>query len=225
MKVVQIPGGQFVENCYLVIDDSTNACAVIDPGDQSGLVLHKLGDAGATPVGIWITHAHVDHVLGVPALAAATGVPVHLHPADRPLYDAVPDQASWFGLTAAPLPPPDRALAPGDRLAVGSLEFEVRHAPGHSPGHVIFVGAGAAFVGDVLFQGSIGRTDLPGGDYDTLMESITRELLALPDSTIVYAGHGPATTIGAERRTNPFLRGLDGRDGRDGQDGRGGRVA
>lgn len=217
MKVIQIPGGQFVENCYLVIDESRKACAVIDPGEQSGLVLHALGASGALPAGIWITHAHVDHVLGVPALAAATGAPVYLHPADRSLYDAVPDQASWFGLTADPPAPPDRALNAGDRLAVGSLAFEVRHAPGHSPGHVVFVGEGAAFVGDVLFQGSIGRTDLPGGDYDTLMESIARELLALPDSTIVYAGHGPPTTIGAERRTNPFLRGLDGRGGRDGR--------
>jgi hydroxyacylglutathione hydrolase len=206
VKVVQIPGGQFVENCYLVIDEDSNTCAVIDPGEQAGLVLHKLEASGATPVGIWLTHAHIDHVLGIPALVAATGAPVSLHPADRALYDAVPDQAAWFGLTADPLPPPDRAFSAGERLQLGSLEFAVRHAPGHSPGHVVFAGAGAVFGGDVLFQGSIGRTDLPGGDYDTLLDSITRELLVLPDSTIVYTGHGPATTIGAERRTNPFLR-------------------
>lgn len=206
MNVVQIPGGPFVENCYLVIDEASNTCAVIDPGEQAGLVLHKLEASGATPVGIWLTHAHIDHVLGVPALVAATGVPTFLHPADRPLYDSVPDQAAWFGLTADPLPPPDRGLSAGERLRLGSAEFEVRHAPGHSPGHVVFVGSGAVFGGDVLFQGSIGRTDLPGGDYDTLLDSIARELLVLPDSTIVYTGHGPATTIGAERRTNPFLR-------------------
>lgn len=208
MNVVQIPGGQFVENCYLVIDEAANACAVIDPGEQAGLILHKLRASGATPVGIWLTHAHIDHVLGVPELAAETGAPVYLHPDDRELYDAVPDQASWFGLTAEPLPPPDRELAAGERLTVGGLEFTVRHAPGHSPGHVVFAGHGAVFGGDVLFQGSIGRTDLPGGDFDTLIGSIERELLVLPDSTIVYTGHGPATTVGAERRTNPFLRGV-----------------
>lgn len=208
MNVVQIPGGQFVENCYLVIDEAANACAVIDPGEQAGLILHKLRASGATPVGIWLTHAHIDHVLGVPELAAQTRAPVYLHPDDRELYDAVPDQASWFGLTAEPLPPPDGELAAGERLTVGGLEFAVRHAPGHSPGHVVFAGHGAVFGGDVLFQGSIGRTDLPGGDFDTLIGSIERELLVLPDSTIVYPGHGPATTIGAERRTNPFLRGV-----------------
>ena len=208
MNVVQIPGGQFVENCYLVIDEATQACAVIDPGEQAGLILHKLRASGATPVGIWLTHEHLDHVLGVPELTAETGAPVYLHPGDRELYDAVPDQAAWFGLTADPLRPPDRELAAGDRLTVGGLEFTVRHAPGHSPGHVVFAGHGAVFGGDVLFQGSIGRTDLPGGDFDTLIHSIERELLVLPDSTIVYTGHGPATTIGAERRTNPFLRGV-----------------
>ena len=208
MKVVPIPGGQFVENCYLVIDEDARACAVIDPGEQAGLILHALRASGATPAGIWLTHAHLDHVLGVPRLAAETGAPVFLHPADRPLYDAVPDQAAWFGLEADPLAPPDRTLAAGDRLRVGGLELEVRHAPGHSPGHVVFVAPGAVFGGDVLFQGSIGRTDLPGGDLDALRESIARELLVLPDSTIVYPGHGPATTIGAERRTNPFLADL-----------------
>lgn len=208
MKVLQIPGGQFVENCYLVIDEAAKACAVIDPGEQSGLVLHKLRESGTTPVGIWLTHAHLDHVLGVPEVAAATGAPVYLHPEDRGLYEAVPEQASWFGLEADPLPAPDRTFAAGDRLTVGSLAFTVRHTPGHSPGHVVFVGDGAVLSGDVLFQGSIGRTDLPGGDFDTLIDSIERELLVLPDSTIVYTGHGPATTIGAERRTNPFLRGV-----------------
>lgn len=208
MKVLQIPGGQFVENCYLVIDEQALACAIIDPGEQSGLVLHKLRESGTTTVGIWLTHAHLDHVLGVPDVVAATGAPVYLHPGDRALYDAVPDQAAWFGLTADPLPPPDRTLAAGERLLVGDLEFTVRHAPGHSPGHVVFGGHGAVFGGDVLFQGSIGRTDLPGGDFDALIDSIERELLVLPDSTIVYPGHGPATTVGAERRTNPFLRGV-----------------
>ncbi len=207
MKVVPIPNGRFVENCYLVIDEAGCECAVIDPGEEASLIAHKIADAGVKPVAIWLTHAHIDHVLGVPRLKADTGAPVYLHPGDRLLYDHVPEQASAFGMRATPLPAPDRALAHGDLLRVGSLEFRVRHAPGHSPGSVVFEGHGTAFAGDVLFQGSIGRTDLPGGDFETLLKSIERELLTLADSTIVYCGHGPETTVGRERRANPFLTG------------------
>ena len=207
MKVVAIPNGQFVENCYLVIDAAAGECAVIDPGEEAGLIAHQIAAAGVKPVAIWLTHAHIDHVLGVPRLKADTGAPVYLHPGDRLLYDHVPEQASAFGMRATPLPPPDRGLAHGDLLRVGGLEFHVRHAPGHSPGSVVFEGHGVAFAGDVLFQGSIGRTDLPGGDFETLLKSIERELLTLPDSTIVYSGHGPETTVGRERRANPFLTG------------------
>ncbi len=211
MKVVQIPNGQFVENSYLLIDDAAGECAIIDPGEEAGLIAHKLAAARARPVAIWLTHAHVDHVLGVPRLKADSAAPVYLHPADRPLYDRVADQAAAFGMRAATLPAPDRALAHGDVLAVGALQFRVRHAPGHSPGSVVFEGEGIVFTGDVLFQGSIGRTDLPGGDYETLLRSIERELLTLPDSTIVYSGHGPETTVGRERRANPFLAGTERR--------------
>jgi glyoxylase-like metal-dependent hydrolase (beta-lactamase superfamily II) len=132
---------------------------------------------------------------------------VLLHAADRPLYDRVPQQAAAFGLRAEAQAPPDRSWAHGEIVRVGTLAFGVRHTPGHSPGSVSLVGEGVVFSGDVLFQGSIGRTDLPGGDPQTLIDSIERELLVLPDSTIVYSGHGPQTTIGAERRTNPFLTG------------------
>jgi hydroxyacylglutathione hydrolase len=207
VKVVQIPNGQFLENCYLIIDEATASCAIVDPGEEAGLIASKLQTERVTPVAIWLTHAHVDHVIGVPRLKDATGVPVYLHPADRPLYDRVPEQALAFGMQAEPLPPPDRELKHGDVLTVGALALRVRHAPGHSPGSVVFEGHGAAFAGDVLFQGSIGRTDLPGGDFDTLRSSIERELLTLPDSTIVYSGHGPETTVGHERRANPFLTG------------------
>jgi hydroxyacylglutathione hydrolase len=207
MRVVTIPNGQFVENCYLVIDDAGGECAIVDPGEEAGLIAHQVAAAGVTPVAIWLTHAHIDHVLGVPRLKADTGAPVYLHPGDRLLYDHVPQQATAFGMRTAPLPAPDRPLAHGDRLRVGTLDFAVRHAPGHSPGSVVFEGQGVAFGGDVLFQGSIGRTDLPGGDFETLLRSIERELLTLPDSTIVYCGHGPETTVGRERRGNPFLTG------------------
>jgi hydroxyacylglutathione hydrolase len=208
VKIVMIPNGQFAENCYFVIDEASRACAVIDPGEGAGLIAHKLTALDVVPVGIWITHAHVDHVLGVPRLKADTGAAVYLHPADRPLYDHVSEQAEAFGMRAEPLPAPDRELVAGELLRVGALEFRVRHAPGHSPGSVVFEGHGAAFAGDVLFQGSIGRTDIPGGDFETLMRSIERELLSLPDSTIVYSGHGPETSIGRERRANPFLPGV-----------------
>jgi len=207
MRVVQIPNGQFVENCYFVIDEATAECAIIDPGEEAGLIAHKLQAEGVRPVGIWLTHAHLDHVLGVSRVREETGAPVYLHPADRPLYDAAPQQGAAFGIPAPRLAPPDRSFAHGDELRVGKLTFTVRHVPGHSPGHVAVVGHGAVFAGDVLFQGSIGRTDLPGGDFDALIGSIGRELLVLPDSTIVYPGHGPETTIGAERQSNPFLTG------------------
>ena len=209
MKIVSIPNGRFVENCYLVIDEAGAECAIIDPGEEAGLIAHKLAAANVKAVAIWLTHAHLDHVLGVPRLKADTGAPVYLHAGDRALYDHVPDQATAFGMRATPLPAPDRALAHGDLLRVGTLQFRVRHAPGHSPGSVVFEGQGVAFAGDVLFQGSIGRTDLPGGDFETLIRSIERELLTLPDSTIVYSGHGPETTVGRERRANPFLSGAD----------------
>jgi hydroxyacylglutathione hydrolase len=208
VKIVQIPNGRFVENCYLVVDETTGACAIIDPGEEAGLILHKLEQSAARPVGIWLTHAHLDHVLGVPRIQAATGVPIHLHPADRALYDHVPEQVAAFGLPSIDrLPPPDRTWSSGEVTRVGMLSFTVRHTPGHSPGSVSLIGEGVVFSGDVLFQGSIGRTDLPGGDMETLIGSIERELLVLPDSTIVYSGHGPETTIGVERRANPFLTG------------------
>ena len=212
MKIIQIPNGAFVENSYLVVDEAAGECAIVDPGEEAGLILHKVNETGARPVAIWITHAHIDHVLGVPRVHAETGAPIYLHPADRPLYDHVPDQAAAFGLAPVPpLPPPEKSWSHGESIQVGALTFDVRHTPGHSPGSVSLVGegvgVGVVFSGDVLFQGSIGRTDLPGGSLETLLASIERELLVLPDSTIVYSGHGPRTTIGVERGANPFLRG------------------
>ena len=206
-EIVQLPNGQFVENCWLIADPRTREAVMIDPGEEPAMFLAELDTRRWSLKGIWLTHAHIDHILGVAAVKRATGAPVFLHPADRPLYDALPDQAAWFGMRLEAPPAPDHELAAGRRLAVGGFEFEVRHTPGHSAGSVSFVGQGTIFGGDVLFNGSIGRTDLPGADSATLMQSIQREFLSLSDSTVVRSGHGPETTIGVERLTNPFLTG------------------
>ena len=208
MKVVPIPNGQFAENCYLVVDEARRACAIVDPGEEAELIAHRVAALDVTPVAIWLTHAHLDHVMGVARLKRETGAPVCLHPADRELYDHAVQQGLAFGIPVEPPPPPDRPFTHGEVVRVGDCVFTVRHAPGHSPGSVCLVGDGVVFTGDVLFAGSVGRTDLPGGDFETLRKSIERELLVLPDSTIVYSGHGPETTIGQERRANPFLTGV-----------------
>jgi hydroxyacylglutathione hydrolase len=207
LDVVMLPNGQFAENCYLVADRRTREAVIIDPGEEPAMFLAELDTRAWTLRGIWLTHAHIDHILGVGAVKRATGAPIHLHPLDRPIYDALPQFGAWVGMQLDPPPPPDRDLTPGQPVRVGRFEFDVRFTPGHSPGSVSFVGHDMVFGGDVLFNGSIGRTDLPGGDAGTLMSSIQSQFLSLPDSTVVHSGHGPATTIGVERLTNPFLTG------------------
>lgn len=208
LEVVQLPNGQFVQNCWLVADAAAREAVMIDPGEEPAMFLAELNTRGWTLRAIWLTHAHIDHVLGVEAVHRATGAPILLHPGDRPLYDRLPEQGSWFGLRVPPPPPPSAELAEGDIARVGQFGFTVRHTPGHSPGSVSFVGEGRVFGGDVLFNGSVGRTDLPGADFGTLMASLQRVFLSLPDSTLVHSGHGPDTTIGIERLTNPFLAGV-----------------
>jgi hydroxyacylglutathione hydrolase len=207
LEVVSIPNGQFAQNCYLVADRGTREAVIIDPGEEPAMFLAELDTRAWQLRAIWLTHAHVDHIMGVDAVRRATGAPIHLHPLERPIYDALPQFGAWVGMALEPPPPPDVALEPGRPVQVGRLGFEVRFTPGHSPGSVSFVGQGRVFGGDVLFNGSIGRTDLPGGDYATLMSTIQSQFLSLPDSTIVHSGHGPDTTIGVERLTNPFLSG------------------
>jgi len=207
-EVLCLTNGAFAENCYIVADRDAAEAVLVDPGEEADLFLARLRTERLVLRAIWLTHAHLDHVLGVGRIVAATGVETWLHPGDRRLYDAAPLQAkAMLGVDLDPLPPPDHALAHGDVLRVGNCAFEVRHAPGHSPGHVIFAGEGAALVGDVIFAGSVGRTDLPGGDAATLLESIREQVLTLPDETVVHPGHGPQTTVGDERHRNPFVTG------------------
>jgi glyoxylase-like metal-dependent hydrolase (beta-lactamase superfamily II) len=205
-EVVTLTTGVFAENTYLVADPASREAVIVDPGEEAPLFLRRLAHQRWELRAIWLTHAHLDHVAGVGAVQAATGAPIWLHPLDRELYDAAPQQARMFGLDAEPPPPPNHALAEGQTLGVGDCRFAVLHTPGHTRGHVTFVGHGLALVGDVLFAGSIGRTDLPGGDAATLLASIRDKLYALPDETRVLSGHGPETTIGEEKRTNPFAR-------------------
>ncbi len=205
LEVVTLPNGQFAENCYLVADRGTREAVVIDPGEEPAMFLAELNTRAWMLRAIWLTHAHVDHIMGVGTVKRATGAPIHLHPLDRPIYDALPQFGAWVGMRLDAPPPPDEDLTPGTPVRVGRFEFNVRFTPGHSPGSVSFVGHDMVFGGDVLFNGSVGRTDLPGGDWPTLATSIGRLLDEYGDETRVFPGHMGPTTLGRERATNPFL--------------------
>lgn len=207
LQVVSLPNGQFAENCYLVADAGSREAVIVDPGEGAATFLEELRQRDWTLRAIWVTHGHIDHIMGVGAVHRATGAPIHLHPLDRALYDALPRYGEWIGVPLDAPPAPQFDLAAGQVLHVGEYDFAVRFTPGHTPGSVSFLGQGLIFGGDVLFNGSVGRTDLPGGDSATLMNTIQAEFLSLPDSTVVHSGHGPDTTIGIERLTNPFLTG------------------
>lgn len=198
--------GLIQTNCYLIGDGATQEGAVIDPGGDPDLILAAIKAEGLAIRYILNTHAHFDHIAANKPLLAATGALLALHPADVELL-ATGGGGRWFGLPSISSSNPNVELSDGQELAVGGLRLKVLHTPGHSPGHVAFYLSeeGALFSGDALFQNGIGRSDLPGGDYATLIATIRRKLLTLPDETVVYPGHGPATTIGAERRHNPFL--------------------
>lgn len=207
MNVETLTVGPLQENCYLVVDEGARLAAMVDPGDEAPRLLRALEAARATLVAIWMTHAHFDHVGAVAEVVRATQAPIWLHPLDRRLWDYAAKSASLYGIGIESPPPPDHDLADGMRLSLGALSFEVMHAPGHAPGHVVIHGHGLAFAGDCLFAGSIGRTDLPFSDPRALAKSLER-IATLPDEAVVYPGHGPSTSIGTEKRTNPFLTGL-----------------
>ncbi len=213
MTVVGFTFNAFSENTYLLIDDDTRQCAIVDPGcyapaEQQALRQY-IETNGLQVVLLLNTHGHIDHVLGNQfVLDTWPGTPFLLHRLDLPTLRAVATYAANYGFPQYHPAEPTGELVAGQPIHIGGTELEVRFAPGHAPGHVVFYHAPTATLigGDVLFQRSIGRTDLPGGNHATLLHSIKTELLTLPDNTTVYPGHGPATTIGEERRGNPFLK-------------------
>jgi hydroxyacylglutathione hydrolase len=202
-----LPVGLIQTNCYLVGCEETREGAVIDPGGNPERILAEVDRHRLAIKYVLNTHAHFDHTDANGAIVQATGASLALHPLDLPLLQAS-GGAALFGLDADASPAPNLELHDGDKLEVGTLRFQVLHTPGHTPGHVCFYepGEGVLFDGDVLFFRGIGRTDLPGGSWDQLMDSIRRVLFALPDETVVYSGHGPATRLGDEKRLNPWLR-------------------
>lgn len=206
MRVTTFTVGPLQENCYLVVDDATGEAALVDPGAEGERLVRAVQGSGAHLAAIWLTHAHFDHVGAVGAVQRTFATPIHLHAGDAPLYARAASSAMAYGLDVEQPPEVDAELREGDVLALGELRFDVWHAPGHAPGHVVIVGHGAAFVGDCLFAGSVGRTDLPLADPRQLAATLER-LATLPPETVVYPGHGPVTTIGAELASNPFLNG------------------
>jgi hydroxyacylglutathione hydrolase len=199
----------FATNCYIVGSESSREGIIIDPGDESKVILKKVTDLGLDIKLIVLTHGHIDHIGALKDIKEATGAEMAIHTDDaqslRGKGGLIISLVS--GLSYPKPPPPDRLLKDGDSLNVADLHFRVLHTPGHTPGGICLVGEGVIFSGDTLFNFGIGRTDLPGGSYRQLMESIHTKLMVLPDDTIVSPGHGPETTIGAERAGNPFLSG------------------
>ncbi len=200
-----LPTGPLEVNCYIIGCEKTNKAAVIDPGGNVDQILERIKQHNLEVELIIDTHGHFDHVGGNGELLAATGAELIIHRADRPLLERAAEHAAAYGLQAEPSPPPTRELLGGETLQLGELTLQVIHTPGHSPGGVCILVEGHLLVGDTLFAGSIGRTDLPGGNHQLLISNIVEKLLPLPEDTKVCPGHGPMTTIGAEKRYNPFL--------------------
>jgi glyoxylase-like metal-dependent hydrolase (beta-lactamase superfamily II) len=208
LRYQTIPVTAFAQNCSLVWCDDTRDAAVIDPGGDLERILEAVAQHGLTLKAIWLTHAHIDHAGGTGELAQRLGLPIiGPHPGDQFWIDGLPQQSAMFRFPPALAFTPTQWLADGDTVRIGHCELAVRHCPGHTPGHVVFHSAQAkrAFVGDVLFVGSIGRTDFPGGNHEELLASIRERLWPMGDDTVFIPGHGPEGTFGQERRSNPFV--------------------
>lgn len=209
LKYHTVPVTPFAQNCSIVWCDETMEAAVIDPGGDLPRLLAEVKRLGLTLKQIWLTHAHIDHAGGTGELARTLGLPiVGPHPGDQFWIDGLPEQSRMFGFPAAEPFTPTRWLADGDTVTVGNCTLAVRHCPGHTPGHVVFHSPDIkrAFVGDVLFAGSIGRTDFPQGNHQQLINSITQRLWPMGDDTVFIPGHGPESTFGEERQFNPYVR-------------------
>ncbi|MBU6486661.1 MAG: MBL fold metallo-hydrolase [Burkholderiales bacterium] len=208
MKVFVIPVTPFQQNCSLLVCEATQRAAIVDPGGDLELIERAVAENGVTVEKILLTHGHVDHCAGAKALATHYGVPIEgPHPDERFWIEQLPQQSARFGFPAAQVFEPDRWLADGDTVKFGEETLDVYHCPGHTPGHVVFVSEKhrVALVGDVLFAGSIGRTDFPRGNHADLIHSIRTKLWPLGDDITFVPGHGPTSTFGAERRTNPYV--------------------
>lgn len=198
--------GPLACNCYIVGDAATKTAIVIDPGGDAEELAEVIASKGLTISAIVATHAHFDHIIGAERLRALTGAPFHMHKSDEPLLSWMQESSRMFlGVDLGPPPAIDTVADEGDRLVAGSAELQVIHTPGHSPGSISLLADGALFSGDTLFAGSIGRTDLPGGDGRALFEAVHAKLFTLDDDLPVYPGHGPATSLAVERETNPFV--------------------
>lgn len=209
MKIEVIPVTPFQQNCSIIICSETNKAAVVDPGGEVDKIKAKIDALGVTVEKILITHAHIDHAGGTADLAEALELPIEgPEKGDSFWIDKLSDQSRMFQFPEAKVFQPNRWLEHDDTVTVGNLEFEVKHCPGHTPGHVVFINHQYKFiwVGDVLFKGSIGRTDFPMSDHASLINAIKANLLTLPDDYQFLSGHGPVSNIGAERKTNPFIQ-------------------
>jgi hydroxyacylglutathione hydrolase len=211
MEIITLVLGPVETNTYIVADPASREAVVIDPAWEGEQIARQARQRGWTIRQIWLTHAHFDHLAGAAGIAKQVipAPPVALHQLDFPLWSAS-GGAAMFGLRVDTGPRPSVELEAGQLLQVGSLSFEVRHVPGHTPGHVVFYSSAekVVFCGDAVFAGSIGRTDLPGGDYDQLLASIRTQILSLPEETRLLSGHGPESTVGREKHSNPFLTDL-----------------
>jgi len=209
MQIESLTVGPFQSNCYIVACEQTRDAVIIDCGDEAPRILAAVESLGVNVRAVVNTHSHLDHVAALADVVDALGVPVLMHADEMPVYEMLETQAAMFGLAAPRRVPIDRFVEHGEKIEVGRLSAEVLLSPGHSPGSICLVFADAAetivFAGDVIFRGSIGRTDLPGGSYETIVETLRTLFVPMSDETIVYSGHGPVTTMGEEKRTNPFV--------------------